>query len=435
LPEGEWRQCQACTPEESTIRIAITSLGTRGDVQPYLALAQALMARGHDVLLAAPSQFEGLAAERQVPYAPLPGEFLEILNTPQGKAAVAGGQGFSAGFKLLKYVRPLIRRLMDIEAEAIRGLRPDILVYHPKSVSAPHIAELLHVPAILASPLPGFTPTAAFPSPLLPFGSLGPLNRVSHAFAINGANFLFAKTLKEWRKTTLGLPAKPARPLRPDRTLYAYSPAVLPKPADWDEHVSVTGYWFLDKPDWQVPAPLADFLAVGPRPVYVGFGSMPGLDPHAMTEAFTAAFAATGKRAVIATGGGAMAPVENSQTIHFIEGAPHDRLLPLMDGMIHHGGAGTTAAALRAGLPMTICPFFGDQPFWARLMQTRGVAPAPLDRKNLSVKSIATALAAMDRNSVRDAARSIANAIRTERGTEVACDVIENAAGRAASPG
>ena len=106
-----------------------------------------------------------------------------------------------------------------------------------------------------------------------------------------------------------------------------------------------------------------------------------------------------------------------------------------MDGMIHHGGAGTTAAALRAGLPMTICPFFGDQPFWARLMQTRGVAPAPLDRKNLSVETIAAALAAMDRTFVRDAARSIANAIRTERGTEIACGVIENAVGRAARPG
>ena len=125
-------------------------------MQPYLALAQALMARGHDVLLAAPSQFEGLAAERQVPYAPLPGEFLEILNTPQGKAAVAGGQGFSAGFKLLKHVRPLMKTLIDEEWAALQSFAPDVIVHHPKMLTGPHLGERLGIPAILASPLPGF---------------------------------------------------------------------------------------------------------------------------------------------------------------------------------------------------------------------------------------------------------------------------------------
>ncbi|WP_264319343.1 glycosyltransferase [Rhizobium terrae] len=264
------------------MRFAIETLGTRGDVQPYIALAMGLMARGHDVQLAAPVQFTDIAAEHNVPFVGLPGEFLALLDTREGKAAVAGGKGFSAGLKLLKHVRPLMMRLLDEEWRAVRSFQPDVLVYHPKSFGSPDMAAALGVPHVLASPVPGFTPTGEFPSPMLPFASLGPFNRMSHTFAINGARLLFAKDLKAWRATTLGLPGKTARK-RVAGTLYAYSPAVLPKPTDWGPDVLVTGYWFLDRPDWQPNEALEFFLRAGPPPVYFGFGSMPGLDPAAMT--------------------------------------------------------------------------------------------------------------------------------------------------------
>ena len=162
------------------MRVAIETLGTRGDVQPYIALALGLRNSGHDVQLAAPVQFSDMVRERGIAFAPLPGEFLELMDTPEGKAAIAGGRGFSAGFKLLKHVRPMMRGLLDAEWAAVRAFAPDAIIYHPKSIASPHMAEKLGVPAYLASPLPGFTPTSAFPSPMLPFASLGPLNRVSH---------------------------------------------------------------------------------------------------------------------------------------------------------------------------------------------------------------------------------------------------------------
>ncbi len=130
------------------MRVAIETLGTRGDVQPYIALALGLRNSGHDVQLAAPVQFSDMVRERNIAFAPLPGEFLELMDTPEGKAAIAGGRGFSAGFKLLKYVRPMMRGLLDAEWAAVRAFAPDAIIYHPKSIASPHMAGKLGIPAI-----------------------------------------------------------------------------------------------------------------------------------------------------------------------------------------------------------------------------------------------------------------------------------------------
>lgn len=406
------------------MRFAIETLGTRGDVQPYIALAMGLMARGHEVQLAAPVQFADMAAEHGIPFAGLPGEFLALLDTPEGKAAVAGGKGFSAGFKLLKHWRPLMMRLLEEEWRAVRSFQPDVLVYHPKSFGSPDMAAALGVPHVLASPIPGFTPTGAFPSPMLPFASLGPFNKMSHALAIHGARLLFAKDLKAWRATILGLRGKTVR--KPAAgTLYAYSPAVLPKPGDWDPEVLVTGYWFLDSPDWQPDEALESFLKAGPPPVYFGFGSVPGIDRAAMAGMILEALEMTGKRGLLAGGGGAIGKVDASARAFFLASAPHDRLLPRTSAAVHHGGAGTTAASLRAGLPTQIVPFFGDQPFWGRRVAALGAGPAPLDWRTLSAGGLAKALAALDAAAMRARAAELGTAIAKDRGVEVATRFLE----------
>jgi UDP:flavonoid glycosyltransferase YjiC (YdhE family) len=169
---------------------------------------------------------------------------------------------------------------------------------------------------------------------------------------------------------------------------------VLPVPHDWPDTVCVTGYWFLDdNQGWSPDDALSAFLAAGDAPVYVGFGSMPGLDPVAMTKVVVEALKIVGKRGVIATSGGALGevPVSTSQ-VHVIEGAPHDKLFPLMSACVHHGGAGSTAASLRAGKPTVVCPFFGDQPFWGWRVEELGVGPAPIDKKKLSIETLAAAI-------------------------------------------
>ena len=409
------------------MRVAIETLGTRGDVQPYIALALGLSNSGHDVQLAAPAQFSDMVRERGVAFAPLPGEFLELMDTPEGKAAIAGGQGFSAGFKLLKHVRPMMRGLLDAEWAAVRAFAPDVIIYHPKSIASPHMAEKLGVPAILASPLPGFTPTAAFPSPMLPFSSLGPLNRVSHSLAMHGAGLLFGRLIREWRGASLGLDGIRGQ-RQPAGTIYAYSPQVVPKPADWGEDVLVSGYWFLDSESWRPDAELAAFLDAGEPPLYVGFGSMPGIDAGALTELIIEALALTGKRGLLATGGGALTARPCPPGVHFIAGAPHDRLFPRVDATIHHGGAGTTAAALRAGKPTVACPFFGDQPFWGRRIAQLGMGPAPIDRKTLSAAKLAEAMVDMDDARTRKRAADLGAAIRAEEGVGAAVAFVEHLA-------
>jgi UDP:flavonoid glycosyltransferase YjiC (YdhE family) len=376
------------------MRIAVHTLGTRGDVQPYLALALRLKATGHEVLVAAPSQFEAFISKHGVSFAHLPGEFLALMETPEGKAAMAGsGGGFAAGFKLMKHFKPIGRKELTQEWAAARSFDPELIIYHPKAIAAPHIAEKLGCPAVLASPLPGFTPTGEFASPLVPFKSLGPLNRVTHSLMAGGGEAIFRGMIREWRVSELRLDAKPARRLRPASTLYAYSPLVLPVPADWPESVAVTGYWFLDDNEGWKPDPgLQAFLNDGEAPVYVGFGSMPGLDPLGLTSAVVEALARAGKRGVLAAGGGAIGAEMSGHHVHLIEGAPHDRLFPLMSACVHHGGAGTTAASLRAGKPTVICPFFGDQPFWGRRVHELGVGPSPIDKKRLTVEALAKAI-------------------------------------------
>jgi UDP:flavonoid glycosyltransferase YjiC (YdhE family) len=360
-----------------------------------------------------------------IEFFPLPGEFLDLLDSPEAKSAIAGGNGFGPGLKLLGHVRPMMRKLLDAEAEHARSARPDVLVYHPKSIAGPHLAELLACPGFIASPLPGLTPTSAFPSPILPFTSLGPLNKLSHLAAIHGASFLFAGELRRWRNETLAIQSGNRRGRKPAGTLYAYSPHVLPKPSDWGDDICVSGYWFLDTADYTPPSELERFLANGDPPVYVGFGSMPGIDAEAAASAFVAALSARGRRGVIATGGGALAKVEAPPSITFIDAAPHDCLFPRMRAIIHHGGAGTTGAALRAGKPSVCCPFFGDQPFWGRTVKQLGAGPSPLDRRSLSQETIGRALAGLEAETVVARAAAIGASIREERGTVVAASFLE----------
>lgn len=414
------------------MRISIHTLGTRGDVQPYIALARGLIRHGHQVQLAAPAQFQRFVSENGIPFAPLPGEFLALLDTPEGKAAIAGGEGFSAGLKLLKHVRPLMRRLLDADWAAAQALQPDLLIHHPKSIAAPYIAQRMGIRAILASPLPGFTPTSAFPSPMLPFSSLGPFNRISHQLAMRGADFLFGKVLKEWRTQSLGSNAGTSAD--PAATLYAYSRHVVPVPKDWNQHVLVAGYWFLDDgTSWDMPDDLAGFLAAGEKPVYVGFGSMPAIDPHGLARAIIDGLARAGKRGLLATGGGAIAIRNMPAHVHAIGAAPHDRLFKHVSAALHHGGAGTTGASLRAGLPTIICPFFGDQPFWARRVAQLGAGPEALDRNMLDANALASAFVQTDSPAMRSKASELGQLIRQEDGVAQAVRFIEQLARNAAA--
>jgi UDP:flavonoid glycosyltransferase YjiC (YdhE family) len=208
--------------------------------------------------------------------------------------------------------------------------------------------------------------------------------------------------------------------------LYGFSSAVIAKPPDWGPDVHVTGYWFLGLgSEWQPPAGLNEFLQAGSRPLYIGFGSLSSRNPEATAELVLAALASTGRRAVVLSGWGGLKPAELPDTVFMVDSIPHAWLFPQMAAVIHHGGAGTTAAGLRAGAPSIVIPFFGDQPFWGQRVADLGVGPAPIPRKKLTAERLATAIetALTDEAMVRRAA-DLGAQIQAEDGRARAAEIV-----------
>lgn len=405
------------------MRIAIHTLGTRGDVQPFLALAVGLVKAGHEVSLATAGRYRNWIMNHGVAFAELPGDLLDLMDTPAGKRVLSGSNAWSARVTLFRSMRRAIRRQLDAQWEATAA-GADAIIHHPKALAGRHIAERLNIPAFISLPIPALTPTSAFPSPLIPFADLGPFNPWSHRLIAAAPDLMFGKELRDFRKR-LGLSGLRSR--FPQTTLYAYSPAVVPTPADFRGDAVVCGYWHPDDGrDWTPPEDLAAFLEAGPSPVYVGFGSIPSGDPRKVTSKVVAALGSRGLRGVLATGWGGLDPGAVPPGIHVLDEAPHDWLFPRMAAVVHHGGSGTVAAGLRAGRPTVVCPIFGDQPFWARRIRRLGVGPDPIPFARLSASALADAMEiAVTDSTMRRRASALGETLRAERGVDNAVRVIE----------
>jgi sterol 3beta-glucosyltransferase len=407
------------------MHILILTVGTQGDVQPYVALGMGLKAAGYNVTIATSTRFAGLITERGLGHKPLNADFLQLMETPEGKAALAGGNPLT----LMRKVMPLLRQLLDEGWAAAQGA--DAIIYHPKALSGRHIAEKLGIPGILAHPVPLFSPTGAFPSPVLfPNHDFGrSLNRLSHHVFLSLVTAPYRKMINSWRKDVLGLPPSGGeleRDGQPIPRVYGYSTHVLPTPDDWDRWSVATGYWFLDRPgNWQPPAQLEAFLQGGPPPVYVGFGSMASKDATRVTTLVVEVLQQAGQRGVLATGYGGLAAQNLPDTVYALDAAPHDWLFPQMAAVVHHGGAGTTAAGLRAGTPNVICPFFGDQPFWGGRVAALGVGPQPIPQRRLTPERLAQAIrTAVSDAALRRRAAALGATLRQEDGVSQAVEQV-----------
>ena len=397
-------------------------------MQPFVALGVGLRDAGHKVTLATGKGFE--ASGRGLRFAALDVELLERLQSPEGKAALSGKNFLGT----LKEITSMYRRVLDQEWAASRDA--EAVVYHPKALGGYHISEALGVPGFLAHPIPMFSPTSAFPNPVLPVTDLGgPLNRLSYGAFLRLSTASFRRTINRWRRETLGLPQRRLLASElvlhgvPVRKLIGCSPHVVPPPADWDRCTTMTGYWFLDGTgDWRPPVHLADFLAGGPPPVYVGFGSLGGWTSREVVGAALSALERSGKRGVLATGGGRV-PSGVPDDVCVIESAPHEWLFPRMAAVVHHGGVGTTAEGLRAGTPCVICPTtMNDQLFWGRRVFELGVGPEPIPQKKLTAEKLLHAIrVATEDDRVRERAAALGEKIRAERGVARAVEVIGSA--------
>ena len=437
--------------EEPHLTFFINTFGTHGDVEPFVALGIALRAAGNEVTVCTAERFKPFVEAHGLRYGFASDGILKLIDTDAGKGVVDGGK--ESCIEYFRKVRTLMQEAGPLQTQAIneswvacKACKPDVIIYHPKAMGAPHFAEMLGVPAVLVALQPLYVPTGEvchMLAPSLPFHSPW-YNRTTYAAFLALVTMGTAAYSREWR-ASVGLPPSPpsSSPLTQANgdellVLHAHSANVIPRPSDWPAWAVTTGFWPLPATDaWQPPEALARFLAAGAAPVYIGFGSMKSSDPAALTRLAIAALTAAGVRGVVATGWGATGPTADlPENVFVFERAPHSWLFPRMAAVVHHGGAGTTAAGLLAGKPAIVCPFFADQPFWGQRVFQLGVGSEPIPQARLTADRLAAAITlVISDTQIRERATSLGERLRAEDGAAAAVVQLEALARGSVGPG
>jgi sterol 3beta-glucosyltransferase len=411
--------------------ITLLAPGTRGDVQPYIALGVALKKRGLSVRVATFSIFESFVKQNGLEYFPLHGDIAQIASGEMGRKAMRADNPLNLLLSFNALKGPAFELQKDL-FEACRG--SDAIVYHPGASVGYFAAQELNIPAILASPFP-MTPTREYPALMFYTAPRlgGIANHVTHKIFERVMWMASASPVKEfWKKEYGHAPADFGCTFSRQNsqrfpTIISCSGHVFSQPADWPPHTHMTGYWFLDEESsWKPSKELLDFLDRGSAPVYIGFGSTsnPALADQT-TRLVVEALKRSGRRGILATGWCGMSNLASTPDgIFVLESAPHSWLFPQMAAVVHHGGAGTTAAGFRAGVPQVVIPGGNDQPAWAQRVYELGVGSKPIPRKNLTADKLSAAIdgALMDR--VENAAKALGRLVQSERGADVAAGII-----------
>lgn len=416
------------------MRIALLTHGTRGDVQPYVALAAGLQDAGFEVRLAAPPNLETFVQRCGIPSTRLSGDSQAILESDQGKRWLSAGN-VRAFLKELGGILHDLRDDLDLEFQrACEGA--DAIVAHPLAEDRGLImAEALRVPFMLGYLFP-FCRTGAFANPfvttsLLP---LPMLNRATYAL-FDHIWWRSQRPMMNPLRAQLGLPPEPRstkRRIYERRApfLHAFSEHILPRPTDWGDEHTITGFWQLPETyrdklgETAVPAQLSAWLNAGPAPIFIGFGSMPVEDPAAMLSMTIELSRRLQTRIVVGAGWSTLAAESLPDGVRLIRSVNHDWLFPRCRAVVHHGGAGTTAAGLKAGTPTVICSVFADQPFWGRRVTVLGVG-AHLPFKQLTLSGLERALRSALRPETAQRAVALGKRLQAENGIEQAVRAIQ----------
>jgi UDP:flavonoid glycosyltransferase YjiC (YdhE family) len=430
------------------MKITIFAAGSRGDIQPCIVLALGLQQAGHQVRLAAPADFAAFVQQHAIEFHPLRGDVQQLMASDTGRQFMesGGGNPLQSIRAIRSLIAPVIMQMADDAYAACQDAEA-LLCLGVFSAFGQTIAESLRIPIIHIEPAP-LLPARSFPAPSWPIQqNWGGLHNYLSGVLMLQTVWLWYRPFVDAFRRRLGLKSYgPARFLRAFRTtpmLSLYSPTIIPQPTGWPASVHVTGYLFLDSapaalaanaPEaasgWQPPPQLAAFLAAGEPPVYIGFGSMSGRNPDQLAALVVAALAQCGRRGVLLTGWGGLAAETTPETVFVLEAAPHGWLFPRMAAVVHHGGAGTTAEGLRAGVPAVIVPFVFDQAFWGARVKTLGVGPSPIPQKHLTASRLAQAIeTAVTDQGMRQRAAAVGAAVRAEDGLGNAVEAITSILG------
>jgi len=414
------------------MHITIFAAGSRGDIQPCIVLGRGLQQAGFDILLAAPENFADFVQAHGLSFHPLRGDVQEIMAGETGRQFMEGGS--TNPLRSIRAMRsmlePVAAQMAEDALEACQGA--DALISLAVFATlAKSIAEIRHIPLIHVEPTPVF-PSRAFTAPGFPLQrSLGGLyNRFSGHAMLRILWYWYSPFVNKFRQRYGLQPYNAAsfyKILASAPLLGAYSEKVIPHPPDWPDNIHISGYLFLDsQAQWQPDDNLVKFLQAGNPPVYIGFGSMSGRDPQRLAALVLEALAKSGQRGVLLTGWGGMRALSVPESVHVLDSAPHSWLFTRMAAVVHHGGAGTTAEGLRAGVPALILPFAVDQAFWGKRIKSLGVGPEPIPQKKLTADGLAQAIhSAVNQPAIRQRAADLGAAIRAEDGVGKALRLIQ----------
>lgn len=409
------------------MRITIFAIGTQGDIRPFSALGRGLKRAGHEVRLATSANFQGLVTRAGLEFAPLTADYEKLM--------LSDPEMINNGMNVVKVARIMRGHLSEMashwaeEGRAAAAGAELLIGAGPATILVASLSDALGIPCVQAQLQP-MTPCSDIPPMMLPppkFKIPGIVNLgLYHALRMFTWKVL-SPAINGILRKDLGLAPYSWRgpyycgPETRRRVLYGYSSVILPHSRDWTDNQRVTGYWFLDEADeWQPPEDLVRFLDAGPKPVYIGFGSMLSNDAERITRIVLAAVKQVGCRAILATGWGGMKTDEaaKDENIFVLQQAPHDWLFPRCEVAVHHGGAGTTTAAARAGIPSVIMPFITEQAFWSDRLQRLGTAPPYLDRKTVTASQMAKAIAKAREPAMIRRAAEVGVQVAAERGID-----------------
>ena len=414
--------------------ITFIAYGTRGDVQPAIALGKALQQQGHTVRILAGNNFANWIQQHSLVPLPTQIDMQALMASEGGRDWVEKGHNPVVQLGIMRQL--LDKHGMQIAQDAWDACQGSDLIVSSftSDVYAASMAQKLGI-AHVSAPLQPTLITTKDGRVLLNAPLPGRSSWINYFFGklfIETAAWnLYGDIANRVRTEMLSLPPQTLRDNRADRQkmtiIHGYSPHVVPHPADWPDNFHTAGYWFLDEDkQWQPPGDLLDFLAAGAPPVAIGFGSMTGRNPQKMTDIVLEAVQMSGQRAILLSGWAGLGDMQLPKTVLQLPAAPHSWLFPKMAAVAHHGGAGSTAAGLRAGVPSILVPHFADQPFWGQRVAALGVGPKAILRPRLTAHKLADALdTAVSNQTMRQQAAALGEKIRAEDGSGQAVALIE----------
>eukprot|EP01006_Ploeotia_vitrea_P026779 TRINITY_DN59726_c0_g1_i1.p1 TRINITY_DN59726_c0_g1~~TRINITY_DN59726_c0_g1_i1.p1 ORF type:complete len:784 (+),score=89.28 TRINITY_DN59726_c0_g1_i1:35-2386(+) len=425
--------------EFPTLNINILLIGSRGDVQPFVALGKVLVQYGHRVRISTHTNFEKFVKEHGLDYYPLKGDPQSLMDfaVKHPDMVTLSPAEITKQSQHMKEIFFSVWDACTKNQDDDNPYRPDILISNPPVQVHVHVAQALQIPLRIFFTMP-WTPTQAFPHPMHTYG-LGTVYSNKNSYKVmEWMMWVGMKSLiNELRSSKLGLPEvmNAATWLRSEHIphVYCMSEAVVPTPEDWKDkqkNIHQCGFFFLETANnYEPPEDLAAFIndkSSGLPLAYVGFGSITGVDAKALTATVLDAVKVANIRAIVSAGWLGLEHTDTPDNVKFIGSCPHDWLFPQMDMVVHHGGAGTTANGLRFGKPTVIVHFFGDQPFWGEAVHKCGAGPESIPYKQLNVARLSQALVACSTPEIIKKAKEVGDTILHENGVHTACKIFHD---------